>query len=62
MSKLTEGLLVFRYDFTDDDQWERMADGVYADYDSMQHHYKECLEHGNTLEEAIELMEDMNGS
>lgn len=31
-------------------------------YDAIQHHYKECLEHGNTLEEAIELMEKMNGS
>ena len=38
-----------------------VPDGDDVSYSAMQHHYKECLEHGHTLEEAIKLMEDRNG-
>ena len=61
MAKLTEGLHVFRYDIPDECPLTTEEDGVFVFYDSMQHHYKECLEHGNTLEEAIKLMEEKNG-
>lgn len=63
--KLTEGLSVQRLD-TDDSCPNHCLyphpEGPLVWYDSMQHHYKECLESGNTLEEAIELMESKNGS
>ena len=61
MAKLTEGLYVPRMDFSDDGALNHYLDGTLVDYAAMQHHYKECLEHGNTLEEAIQLMEEKNG-
>jgi len=65
--KLTEGLSVIRMaeinspDLRGKDLLENTTTGYLVYYDSIQHHYKECHEHGNTLEEAIELMESKNG-
>lgn len=39
----------------------RCKDGNMVDYPAIQHAYKECLEHGLTLKEAIELVEKVNG-
>lgn len=44
------------------DNMEAVEDGDIVDYAAMQHHYKECLEHGLTLRQAINLMEEINGS
>ena len=64
MGKMKEGLSVIRYDdklIFGETSLEEDAEGDDVSYSAMQHHYKECLEHGNTLEEAIELMENKNG-
>ncbi len=62
--KLTEGLSVIRYNdklIFGESSLEQDPEGDDVSYSSIQHHYKECLEHDNTLEEAINLMESKNG-
>ena len=62
MKKLSEWLYVPRYNIRLTEPLVPVQDGDDVSYSAMQHHYKECLEHGHTLEEAIELMEQRNGS
>lgn len=53
----TLGVTVLRYEA----DVEAHPDGTYADYAAMLHFFKEALEHGFTLAEAIEACEQENG-
>ncbi len=66
MNKLSrESLFLARMDVDTTDCEPDMLisdDGTIVDYARIQSTYKECLEHGYTLEEAINHIEEVNGS
>lgn len=53
---------VIRYELHDDERLTQAKDGELVYYPCLMHAFKEALEHGLTLEQAIKEIERINGA